>query len=119
VSDDDLAFLYRTALCLAFPSKTEGFGLPALEAMALGCPVVSSDAASLPEVCGDSALYASPADATNWLNALLTLHRDEALRRHMADEGRKRAMSFSWRTSAEKYLALMSRIDHEPGQKAI
>jgi glycosyltransferase involved in cell wall biosynthesis len=118
VSDDDLAFLYRAALCLAFPSKTEGFGLPALEAMALGCPVVSSDAASLPEVCGDSALYASPADPSNWLNTLLTLSRDEALRRRMADQGRERAMSFSWRTSAEKYLVLMSRIDDGASQKA-
>ena len=52
MDDNDLAFLYENALCLAFPSKTEGFGLPALEAMALGCPVISSDAASLPEVCG-------------------------------------------------------------------
>ena len=55
VDDNDLAFLYQNALCLAFPSRTEGFGLPALEAMALGCPVVSSDAASLPEVCGEAA----------------------------------------------------------------
>ena len=60
VDDNDLAFLYQNALCLAFPSRTEGFGLPALEAMALGCPVIASEAASLPEVCGDAVLYASP-----------------------------------------------------------
>ena len=60
VTDDDLALLFSRALCLAFPSFTEGFGLPIVEAMALGCPVVSSDRASMPEVCGDAALMASP-----------------------------------------------------------
>jgi len=56
VTDDDLAALYRNALCFAFPSLTEGFGLPALEAMALGCPVIASNCASMPEVCGSAAL---------------------------------------------------------------
>ena len=58
VSDDDLAALYQSALCFAFPSMTEGFGLPALEALALGCPVIASNTASLPEVCGTAAIGA-------------------------------------------------------------
>ncbi len=61
ISDEELAALLQDSLCLAFPSLTEGFGLPALEAMAIGCPVVTSDRASLPEVCAHAALYADPA----------------------------------------------------------
>lgn len=67
VTDDDLAYLFGHALCLAFPSLTEGFGLPIVEAMALGCPVVSSDRASMPEVCGHAALLASPSAPEHWI----------------------------------------------------
>ena len=59
VSDDDLAALFAQAMCFAFPSRTEGFGIPLLEAMVHGAPIISSDCASMPEVCGDAALYAS------------------------------------------------------------
>jgi len=62
ISDGELVALLGDSLCLAFPSLTEGFGLPALEAMAVGCPVVVSDRASLPEVCGNAALFAPPDD---------------------------------------------------------
>ena len=67
VTDDEFAALLRDSLCLAFPSFVEGFGLPPLEAMAIGCPVVVSDTASMPEVCGDAALYASPYNPEEWL----------------------------------------------------
>ena len=67
VSDAELAALLQSSLCLAFPSFVEGFGLPPLEAMALGCPVVASDRASMPEICGDAALYAPPTDADAFL----------------------------------------------------
>jgi glycosyltransferase involved in cell wall biosynthesis len=107
VDDNDLAFLYQNALCLAFPSRAEGFGLPALEAMALGCPVVSSNAASLPEVCGDAALYAPPNNPTAWLDAIGQIAGEPRLRRRLADAGRKRAVAFSWRRGAVKYLELM------------
>jgi glycosyltransferase involved in cell wall biosynthesis len=62
VGDDELAALYENALCLAFPSKTEGFGIPPLEAMTKGCPVISSNAASLVEVGGDAVVYVDPDD---------------------------------------------------------
>ena len=112
VNDDDLAYLYRQALCLVFPSKTEGFGLPVLEAMALGCPVISSDAASLPEVCGEAALYASPDDAAAWLAAIGRLAAEPMLRENLAGAGPKRSKAFSWRQGAEKYLELMFAVDH-------
>jgi glycosyltransferase involved in cell wall biosynthesis len=112
VNDDDLAYLYRQALCLVFPSKTEGFGLPVLEAMALGCPVISSDAASLPEVCGEAALYASPEDAAGWLAAIGRLAAEPMLRENLAAAGPKRSEAFSWRQGAERYLELMFAVDH-------
>jgi glycosyltransferase involved in cell wall biosynthesis len=111
VDDNDLAFLYQNALCLGFPSRTEGFGLPALEAMALGCPVISSDAASLPEVCGEAALYAPANNGSAWLAAIEKIAAEPALRQSLASAGRKRAQGFSWRRGAEKYLALMLALD--------
>ncbi|CAN7255518.1 glycosyltransferase [Bosea sp. LjRoot90] len=106
VSDDDLAFLLERALCLAFPSWTEGFGLPILEAMARGCPVVSSDRASMPEVCGDAALLASPADPAAWVGHVRTLAESAALRQELSERGRGRLPLFSWRSTAEGYLEL-------------
>jgi glycosyltransferase involved in cell wall biosynthesis len=111
VSDDELAALLRDSLCLAFPSVAEGFGLPPLEAMALGCPVVVSDRASLPEVCGEAALYASAEDAGEWLKCFLALRDDKALRDRQIARGLERAMRFRWRASAELYLQAMGFVD--------
>jgi glycosyltransferase involved in cell wall biosynthesis len=111
VSDDALAILLKEALCLAFPSYVEGFGLPPLEAMALGCPVVVSDRASLPEVCEGAALYASPTDRQMWLEAFWRLHTEANLRAKLIAAGRLRARRFSWRRSAELYLEAMARLD--------
>jgi glycosyltransferase involved in cell wall biosynthesis len=111
VNDDDLAFLFQNALCLVFPSRTEGFGLPALEAMALGCPVICSNTASLPEVCGDASLYSSPDDKGGWVAAIARLKNDAALRERLATIGPRHANAFSWRHSAERYLELMFAVD--------
>lgn len=111
VSDEALAALLQDSLCLAFPSFTEGFGLPPLEAMSVGCPVVSSDRASLPEVCGNAALYASPYDPDAWVNAFLRLRDEIGLRERMVEAGKVQARNFSWRASAKLYLERMAAID--------
>lgn len=111
LSDGELAALLGDCLCLAFPSFVEGFGLPPLEAMALGCPVVVSDRASLPELCGSSALYCSPMDPDAWFDCFLRLRDNDGLRRQMALAGQERALAFSWSRSAELYLQVMSAVD--------
>jgi glycosyltransferase involved in cell wall biosynthesis len=111
VTDDGLAALLADCLCLAFPSFTEGFGLPALEAMARGCPVVSTDRASLPEVCGDAALYAAPTEPAAWLAHFRRLKDDPDLRAGLIEKGHAQARRFRWRKSAAIYLKLMARLD--------
>ncbi|WOJ90321.1 glycosyltransferase family 1 protein [Methylocapsa polymorpha] len=110
VSDDDLAALYQTALCFAFPSLTEGFGLPALEALALGCPVIASNAASLPEVCGDAALYADPTSPRDWLDQIKRLQSEPDLAQSLRAKGPGQAKRFSWAKSAELYLDLVMAL---------
>ena len=111
ISDDELAALLRDSLCLAFPSLTEGFGLPALEAMAIGCPVVVSDRACLPEVCEDAALFAPPDDPEAWFDRFMRLGASEALRLRMTAKGKARASAYSWRTTAMRYLQAMAAAD--------
>jgi glycosyltransferase involved in cell wall biosynthesis len=117
ISDDELAALLRDSLCLAFPSLAEGFGLPPLEAMALGCPVVVSDRASLPEVCGEAALYASADDPQEWLKCFLALRQDQRLRDRQIARGLARVDRYQWRTSAQLYLQAMAHIDAINGSK--
>jgi glycosyltransferase involved in cell wall biosynthesis len=110
VGDDDLAALYEGALCLVFPSRTEGFGIPPLEAMARGCPVISSNAASLVEVGGDAVIYVDPDHGDRWREAIIGLAGNEELRATMTAEGRKRAALFSWKRSAQLYLDEILRL---------
>ena len=99
VGDDDLAALYEGALCLAFPSKTEGFGIPPLEAMACGTPVVASTAGALPEVLGDAALLVDPYDEASLAAAIRSAAQDDgSLRRR----GLERAARFTWQRAAEE-----------------
>ncbi|MDZ4790963.1 MAG: glycosyltransferase family 1 protein [Hyphomicrobiales bacterium] len=111
LTNEELAAVLQNCLCLAFPSFTEGFGLPPLEAMALGCPVVVTDQASLPEVCGDAALYASPHDKSAWLKHFATLRDDASQRRRLIKAGHEQVRRFSWRQSAELYLEAMAKVD--------
>jgi alpha-1,3-rhamnosyl/mannosyltransferase len=110
VSEDDLVELYGRAAVLAYPSFAEGFGLPLLEAMACGCPVVASTRGSLPEVGGDAAVYAPPEDVEALAAQLLALLRDEGHRRLHVERGRVRAAGFTWRRTAERMLAVYRAI---------
>ncbi len=116
VSDDDLAVLYRGALALVFPSLYEGFGLPALEAMSHGAPVVTSNVSSLPEVVGEAALLVDPTIVEAIADAMARLVVDEPLRARLADAGRRRAAGFTWEDTARRTLDVFRAGCHEsPG----
>jgi glycosyltransferase involved in cell wall biosynthesis len=106
VADEDLPPLYRTAAVFAYPSIFEGFGLPPLEAMACGTPVVTSNNSCLPEVVGTAALTVDPYDETALATGLLRALQDEALREQLRMEGPLRAKRFTWREAAEITLQL-------------
>jgi glycosyltransferase involved in cell wall biosynthesis len=107
VARQDLPALYSAADCLCHPSWYEGFGLPPLEAMACGTPVVVSDRSSLPEVVGEAGLLVDPADPDAWTAALERLLGDRDLRNDLRRRGRARAASFTWtRTAKETWRVL-------------
>lgn len=110
VTDPDLPAVYSAALALVYPSLYEGFGLPILEAMACGLPVVCSRATSLPEVAGDAALYVSGTDERELAQALSTIATSDELRSELRSAGFRRAAAFSWKECAEATVALYSRI---------
>jgi len=110
VNDDDLSLLYNAADVLAFPSRYEGFGLPVLEAMACGTPVVCSNATSLPEVAGHAALLVPPNDPEALAAALKQVLTDETLYQALREKGLKRAAQFSWEETARKTLAVYEKV---------
>jgi alpha-1,3-rhamnosyl/mannosyltransferase len=105
VPDRTLSVLYRDAAVFAFPSLYEGFGLPPLEAMALGVPVVTSRVSSLPEVVGDAALLVDPYSVEGIAEGLARVLEDKALREDLVQRGKTRAGLFSWEASAAKIHA--------------
>jgi glycosyltransferase involved in cell wall biosynthesis len=104
VSDDDRMRLYRSAAMLVLPSFEEGFGLPVLEAMTLGIPVIVSNRGSLPELAGDAAAIVDPDDRGALAETMRRVLSDAPFRRRLADAGPKRAAAFSWRISAARLL---------------
>lgn len=102
VSDEGLASWYARAAIFAFPSLDEGFGMPVLEAMACGVPVLTSNRSALPEVAGDAAVLVDPTDVDAIASALKELAEDADLRKKLAERGKTRAAAFPWETAVSK-----------------
>ena len=110
VSNEELKILYQQALCVAYPSFYECFGIPVLEAMNCGTPVITSNTSSLPEVCGDAALYVDPESIKEISRTLIKISSDINLRQTLNRKGITQAKKFSWKHSAEKLNSLYQEI---------
>jgi glycosyltransferase involved in cell wall biosynthesis len=110
VSDEQLAQLYASTRVLVLPSLVEGFGLPVLEAMACGCPVAASNAASLPEVGGDAAQYFDPYDIEHMANCIQRILTDDHLRQEMIAKGFEQVKKFSWLRAAEQVYLILRQV---------
>ena len=110
VSDDELALLYSNASLFIYPSVYEGFGIPPLEAMACGAPVIASNASTLPEVCADAAYYVDPLDTKAIKEGILEVLRDEELQKTLIANGLVRAKEFSWEKSALQHQAIFDKV---------
>jgi glycosyltransferase involved in cell wall biosynthesis len=112
VSEERLRALYRSATALVYPSLYEGFGLPPLEAMASGTPVIASHAASIPEVVGEAGLLIDPMDVRAWTDAIVKVVNDEHLRDRLRSAGVHRASAFTWERTARLTLDVYRRAVH-------
>lgn len=110
VSDASLRDLMENAVAVAFPSRTEGFGLPPLEAMLCGCPVVASPGGAIPEACGRAAIYAGTDDPQAWRNAIVALDANDALRTAQIAKGRERAAQFTWNDAGRRLAAIVEEV---------
>ena len=110
VSDDELASLYSSAYAFIFPSFYEGFGIPPLEAQACGCPVLSSNAASMPEVLSDSAIFFNPHNQEEIVNAMHYIANDTDVRLQLIDKGYLNIERFSWENSAKKLSLMIDKL---------
>ncbi len=109
ITDGELVSYYKNAKCFVMPSLEEGFGIPLLEAMSFGCPVVSSNAGSLPEVGGDGALYFDPANINDMTQKISEVLDDEKLRQDLIKKGLKRVNLFSWKKLAQQTLEVYQK----------
>jgi glycosyltransferase involved in cell wall biosynthesis len=110
IPDDDLAYLYNAATLLVFPSLEEGFGLPAIEAMACGTPVAASSTGSLPEILGPVGRYFDPTKVEDMVVVMRELLSDKPLLKKMKADGLKRSESFRWKRAAEDTLAIFEEL---------
>jgi len=110
VDNQDLPALYQLASGTVHPSFYEGFGLTPLEAMSCGCPVVVSKAASLPEVCGDSAVYVDPYDEQDIADGIRKIIEDQNIGLQLKEKGLKRSQKFTWKKTAEKHIEILDRL---------
>jgi alpha-1,3-rhamnosyl/mannosyltransferase len=117
VDGRDLPYLYAGALSFAYPSLYEGFGLPVLEAMACGTPVLASNSSSLPEVVGNAGLLVNPQDPDDLRAGLRRLLEDEEFRQFARREGPRRAANFSWDTCVQRTVQLYRQVTRQAGLK--
>jgi glycosyltransferase involved in cell wall biosynthesis len=110
INDNTLAELMGSAYALVYPSLLEGFGVPIIEAMQSGTPVITSNTSSMPEVGGDAALYANPNDVDDLAKQMMLIYKDEKLRNNLIEKGLIRAKQFSWDVSAIKLWELIEII---------
>jgi glycosyltransferase involved in cell wall biosynthesis len=111
VPDSVLANLYANAKALSYPSKFEGFGLPPLEAMALGCPVIAAKCTAIPEICGNAVYYIDPENEEAFRSSLLDVEKNLELRDKLAREGLEQAKKFIWDKASKTFLDEVFRLD--------
>ena len=110
VSDDDLTSLYNMAAVFVMPSLYEGFGLPILEAMSCGCPVITSKEGSLPEVAGNAAFYVDAYSIDSISEGIIKVFSNADLRKELSEKGIKQAQKFSWKKTAEKTIKVYEKV---------
>ncbi len=109
VSDEELVALFKSARLFVLPSFEEGFGIPVLEAMACGCPVVCSNTSSLPEVAGNAAIFFDPSDQKDLINKISKVLDDEDYKKSLISKGKKRVKLFNWKRLAEQTLEVYKK----------
>ena len=110
VSESDLPFFYNAADALVFASLHEGFGIPILEAMACGCPVITSNKSSMPEVAGDAALFVDPLDVDAIANAMRTIVENDMLKKDLIAKGIERVKKFSWDKACKELSKVYEKV---------
>ncbi len=110
VPDEELKVLLNQALCFVFPSLSEGFGLPGLEAMGVGCPVIAAKATSLPEVYADAAIYFDPRDPKELVRKINSLTKEPKIRNNMVALGYQQVRKYSWKKMAEETLGVYNQV---------
>lgn len=110
IPDNEIVYYYNGASAFVFPSFYEGFGLPPLEAMACGCPVIVSDTSSLPEICGDGAYYVNPESINSIAKGIYDVLSDENLQKSLISKGLKRTNLFNWEKAAKKTINIFKEL---------
>lgn len=110
INDKELAFFYKNANALFFPSMYEGFGLPPLEAMSMGCPVLGSNSSSIPEICGEAAVYCDPNDVKDMSEKLGEIFGNSELRAKLIERGYRKVQEYSWDTFNKTVTSHLSKI---------